>query len=466
MKGTRSERDAIGEREVPADAYYGIHTVRAMESFRVSGLRAHPALIGAIAQVKSAAAQANTALGRLSPTIGDAVAAAAREVIGGRLNEQFPIDVFQAGAGVTLNATMNEVLANRALEILGEPRGRYAVIHPADHVNLGQSAQDVIPTAMRLATLSRLNPLLQALAALEEALRDRARAFESVVKAGRVHLQDGPPMRLGQEFGGYATAVAAHQAAIGDTRVGLRPLGIGGTAVGTGLNVHPDYRRLVVATLSDLTGEPLATAPDLFDAMQSLRCFAATSGALRGLALDLVRICRDLMLLASGPYTGFGEITLPVLQPDLTEGPGSSGPAIPEMVTMACFQVIGADSTVALAAQAGQLEANAMTPVVAHSLLHAVDILARSIALFIARCVSGIQADVEQCRRHATQSAGLTAALAPRFGAEQAAALGRQALATHRTIREVVEQGGMAPSDAEELLDVQRLSQPGLGRGG
>jgi aspartate ammonia-lyase len=460
MTDTRSERDALGERAVPADAYYGIHTVRAMENFRVSGVRTHPALITAIAQVKLAAALANTTLGRLSQTVGDAIQSAARDVIAGRLDAQFPLDAFQGGAGAALNTNMNEVLANRALEILGEPRGQYAIVHPADHVNLGQSAYDVVPTALRLAMLARLAPLLQALAALEEAFRDRAQLFESVVKAGRVHLQAGPPIRLGQEFGGYATAIGAHQSAIADTRTALRQLGIGGGAVGTGLDVHPELRGLVTATLTELTGEPLIPAGDLFDAMQSLRCFAMVSGALRGIAIELLRICGDLRLLASGPNTGLSDIILPVHQADVTGLPTSSGPAMLEMMTMVCFHVVGADATVSLAAQAGQLEANVMTPVIAHALLPSIDTLARSVAVFIARCVSGIQADSDQCRRHAVQSAGLMMAVITRFGAEQAAALGRQALASHRSMAEVLQQGGMSAGDTEVLLDVDRLSKP------
>ena len=336
---TRTERDSLGERAVPAEAYYGIHTVRAMENFPISGLRAHPALIVATAQVKLAAAQANVALGRLSSTVGNAIVAAAREVIGGRWHDQFVVDVFQAGAGTSHNMNANEVLANRALELLGEQRGRYTVVHPNDQVNMGQSTNDVFPTAMRIATLARMHSILQALDGLASALSDRARAFDGVVKAGRTHLQDATPIRLGQEFGGYATAMAANQAAIGETRQGLRSLGLGGTAVGTGMNTHPDYRRLVIATLADLTGEPLVAAPDPFDAMQSMRPFATLSGALRTLCLDLIRICNDLRLLASGPRTGLAEITVPAVQAGSSMMPGKVNPVMAEMLTMVCFQV-------------------------------------------------------------------------------------------------------------------------------
>jgi aspartate ammonia-lyase len=459
---TRSERDSLGERAVPAEVYYGIHTVRAMENFPISGLRAHPAMIVATAQVKLAAAQANVALGRLSSTVGNAIVAAAREVIGGRWHDQFVVDVFQAGAGTSHNMNANEVLANRALELLGEQRGRYAVVHPNDQVNMGQSTNDVFPTAMRIATLARMHSILQALDGLASALSDRARAFDGVVKAGRTHLQDATPIRLGQEFGGYATAMAANQAAIGETRQGLRSLGLGGTAVGTGMNTHPDYRRLVTATLADLTGEPLVAAPDPFDAMQSMRPFAALSGALRTLCLDLIRICNDLRLLASGPRTGLAEITVPAVQAGSSMMPGKVNPVMAEMLTMVCFQVMGHDATIAMAAQAGQLELNVMMPVIAQALLQSLDLLARGIAAFTTRCVAGVQADVERCRGYAEGTLALVTALSPRIGYERAAGLAKEVWSSGRSVREVAtEQGILSPAEISELLDPRRLTEPG-----
>ncbi|MBP2672787.1 MAG: aspA [candidate division NC10 bacterium] len=460
--GTRSERDSLGERAVPAEAYYGVQTVRALENFPISGFRAHPALVVATAQVKLAAAQANVALGRLSPTVGNAIAAAAREVMGGRWQEQFVVDVYQAGAGTSHNMNTNEVLANRALELLGEARGRYSVVHPNDHVNMAQSTNDVFPTAMRLAALARLHSLLQALDGLENALSERARLFDGVVKAGRTHLQDASPIRLGQEFGGYATAVAAHQAAIAETRQALRSVGLGGTAVGTGMNSHPDYRRLVIAGLGEVTGEPLVAAPDPFDAMQSMRPFAAVSGALRALCLDLIRICNDLRLLASGPRTGLAEISLPAVQPGSSIMPGKVNPVMAEMLTMVCFQVVGHDVTIAMAAQAGQLELNVMMPVIAHALLQSLDILAHGIAAFTSRCVAGIQADTERCRRYAEETMALVTALTPRIGYERAAALAGEAWSSGRSVREVAAaQGLLTPAELSELLDPRRLTEPG-----
>ncbi len=460
--GTRSERDSLGERAVPAEAYFGVQTVRAVENFPISGLRAHPALIVSTAQVKLAAAQANVALGRLSPTIGNAIAAAAREVTNGRWHDQFVVDVYQAGAGTSHNMNANEVLANRALELLGEARGRYAVVHPNDHVNMAQSTNDVFPTAMRLAALARSHSLLQALDGLESALHERARLLDGVVKAGRTHLQDATPIRLGQEFGGYATAVAAHQTAIGETRQALRSIGLGGTAVGTGMNSHPDYRRLVTARLADVTGEPLVAAPDPFDAMQSMRPFAAVSGALRTLCLDLIRICNDIRLLASGPRTGLAEISLPAVQPGSSIMPGKVNPVMAEMLTMVCFQVVGHDVTIAMAAQAGQLELNVMMPVIGHALLQSLDILAHGIAAFTSRCVAGIQADTERCRRYAEETMALVTALSPRIGYERAAALAGEVWRSGRTVREVaVAQGILTPAELSDLLDPRRLTEPG-----
>jgi aspartate ammonia-lyase len=460
--GTRTERDSLGERAVPAESYFGVQTVRALENFPISGLRAHPSLIVATAQVKLAAAQANVALGQLSPTIGNAIMAAAREVAGGRWHDQFVVDVYQAGAGTSHNMNANEVLANRALELLGEARGRYAVVHPNDHVNMAQSTNDVFPTAMRLAALARLHSLLQALDGLESALRERARLFDGVIKAGRTHLQDATPIRLGQEFGGYATAVAAHQTAIAETRQALRSVGLGGTAVGTGMNSHPDYRRLVTARLGDVTGEPLVAAPDPFDAMQSMRPFAAVSGALRTLCLDLIRICNDLRLLASGPRTGLAEISLPAVQPGSSIMPGKVNPVMAEMLTMVCFQAIGHDVTIAMAAQAGQLELNVMMPVIAHALLQSLDILARGIAAFTSRCVAGIQTDAERCRRYAEETVALVTALSPRIGYERAAALAAEVWSSGRSLREVVAaQGLLTPAELSDLLDPRRLTEPG-----
>ena len=458
---TRLERDALGEKAVPAEAYYGIQTLRAVENFPISGLRAHPAFILATAQVKLAAAQTNMALGRLDATIGEAIASAAREVIGGRWHDQFVVDVYQAGAGTSHHMNANEVLANRALELLGEPRGHYARVHPNDHVNLSQSTNDVFPTAMRLAALALARPLLQALEELGSALRDRARAFDDVVKAGRTHLQDATPIRVGQEFGGYATAVEAHRAAIGEACQPLRALGLGGTAVGTGLNTHPEYRHLVTAALAEITGEPLTPASDPFDAMQSMRPFAALSAALRTLALDLTRIANDLRLLASGPRTGLAEVSLPSVQPGSSIMPGKVNPVMAEALNMVCFQVIGHDLTIAMAAQAGQLELNVMMPVIAHTLFQSLTILARGIAAFTARCVAGIRVDAERCRRYAEETLALATALTPRIGYDRAAALAKEAWATGRPVREVAAaQGILTPAELAEILDPQRLTEP------
>ena len=459
--GTRMEHDTLGEKSVPADAYYGIQTLRAVENFPISGLRAHPAFIVATAQVKLAAARTNIFLGRLDPAIGEAVVSAAEEVIAGRWHDQFVVDVYQAGAGTSHNMNANEVLANRALELLGEPRGQYARVHPNDHVNMSQSTNDVFPTAMRLAALALVHPLLRVLDGLEAAFRDRARAYDEAVKAGRTHLQDATPIRVGQEFGGYATAVGAHRAAVEEASRPLRALGLGGTAVGTGLNTHPDYRPLVTAALAKITGELLTPAADPFDAMQSMRPFAALSGALRTLALDLIRIANDLRLLASGPRTGLAELILPAVQPGSSIMPGKVNPVMAEALNMVCFQVIGHDLTIAMATQAGQLELNVMMPVIAHTLIQSLVILARGIAAFTERCVAGIQVDVERCRRYAEETAALATALSPRIGYERAAVLAQEAWATGRSIREVAAARGiLTPEELAEILDPRRLTEP------
>jgi aspartate ammonia-lyase len=458
---TRVERDTLGERDVPADAYYGIQTLRAVENFPISGLRAHPAFIVATAQVKLAAAQVNMTVGRLDRSIGNAIGSAARELIAGRHHDQFVVDVYQAGAGTSHNMNANEVLANRALEILGQPRGNYSRVHPNDHVNMSQSTNDVFPTAMRLAALALSRPLIHALEGLEAALRDRAQTLGEVVKAGRTHLQDATPIRVGQEFEGYATTIAAHRAAIVEACGPLRALGLGGTAVGTGMNSHPEYRSLVVAALAGITGDPLVPAPDPFDAMQSMRPFAALSGALRTLALDLTRIANDLRLMASGPRTGLAEIILPTVQPGSSIMPGKVNPVLAEALNMVCYQVIGYDLTIAMASQAGQLELNVMMPVIAHSLFQSLTILTRGIIAFTTRCVAGIQVDADRCRRYAEETVALATALSPRIGYDRAAAVAKESWATGRTVREVVvAQGLLTPTEAAEILDPRRLTEP------
>jgi aspartate ammonia-lyase len=459
---TRRERDFLGELDVPADAYYGVQTQRAVENFPISGLRAQPEFVRAMALIKRAACTVNAEAGRLPEDVAEAIARAADEVIEGGHADQFVVDVFQAGAGTSLHMNVNEVLANRAAELLGAERGDYRRVHPNDHVNLGQSTNDVFPTAMRLAALALLRPLLDALAQATEAFGRKAEEFGGVVKSGRTHLQDATPLTLGQELGGYAEALARSADALRHAAEDLRALGIGGTAVGTGVTAHAGYRQRVVEVLAELTGESLVPARDTFEAMQSMGPFVRLSGEMRALATELTRICSDLRLLSSGPNTGLAEIALPAVQPGSSIMPGKVNPVIPECMDMICFHVIGSDLTIAMAAQAGQLELNVMMPVINLNLLGSLEIMANGLAMLAQRCVAGITADADRCREHAHASLALATLLKTTIGYQAASELAREAYAAGRPIGELaVERGLMTEEDLERLLSPEALSPDG-----
>ncbi len=459
MPGTRKERDFLGELDVPADAYYGVQTQRAVENFPISGLRAHPEFVRAMALIKRAAATANAEADRLPRDLTDAIVRAADEVIGGKHADQFVVDVFQAGAGTSLHMNVNEVIANRAAELLGGERGDYRRVHPNDHVNLGQSTNDVFPTAMRLAALALLRPLQDSLKTATDAFEQKAQEFAGIVKSGRTHLQDATPLTLGQEFGGYAEALAKAADSLARAAEGLRSLGTGGSAVGTGVTTHAGYRRRVVEELAKLTGEPLVPAKDTFEAMQSMAPFVRLSGELRALATELTRICNDLRLLSSGPNTGFAEIALPAVQPGSSIMPGKVNPVIAECMNMICFHVIGSDLTIAMAAQAGQLELNVMMPVINFNLLQSLEIMANGLKMLATRCVAGIVADADRCREHAQASLALATLLKTTIGHQEASELAREAYATGRHIAElVVEKGLMKEDELQRLLSAEALS--------
>src|SRR5271155_1974201 len=369
MSDLRKEKDSLGFVEVPAKAYYGAQTARAVENFPISGMRADPQLIRALGMVKRAAAEANKELSLVDAKRADAIVKAAQEVIDGKWNGEFVVDVFQAGAGVSLHMNSNEVIANRANEILGGALGEYAQVHPNDHVNYGQSTNDVFPTAMRLATLLALDTFYPVLDKLAATFAEKAKAFHDIMKSGRTHMQDAVPMRLGQEFAAYGLAVQKGKQFLQMASGTLRALGLGGSAVGTGINTHPDYREKAVAALVRISQQKLTPAPDMRWAMQSNACMADVSAALRTLALELIRITNDLRMLASGPNTGLAEINLPGLQPGSSIMPGKINPVMPEMAAMVCFQVVGNDAAVALAVQAGQLELNVMMPTMSYSVM-------------------------------------------------------------------------------------------------
>jgi fumarate hydratase, class II len=471
----RIEKDSLGEVLVPANALFGAQTQRAVENFPISGLRPWRAFIWSIAAVKRAAGEVNLDLGLLDKDRANAIIAAAGEVMDGKWDLEFVVDPFQAGAGTSHNMNANEVIANRATQLLGGKLGEYRV-NPNDHVNMSQSTNDTIPTAIRLGCLWRLDELSGAVAALASALSDKAREFDGIVKSGRTHLQDAVPVRLGQEFGAYAKAVERDRERICRSADGLRRLGIGGTATGTGLNAPPEYQPRMVRRLSELTGLVLVPSDDLFESMQSMADPLDFSASLRTLALTLVRIANDFRLLASGPSTGLDEIRLPALQPGSSIMPGKVNPVLAEMLDMAMFHVIGCDTTVALAAQAGQLELNVMMPIIAHDLFEEMQVMIGAIKAFTQKCVVGMQANREKAEGWLERNAIIITALNPLIGYAAGAALVKESLSRNLPIRslaiEKAAQGSLfrrdtrqpvTPQEIEAALnDLRKLTEGGI----
>ncbi len=459
----RIERDPLGEHAVPADAYYGIQTVRAVENFPISGLRAPAELVTATVLVKKAAAQANIALARLDRRVGEAIVQAADEILSGALADQFIVDVYQAGAGTSHNMNVNEVLANRASEILGGAKGEYRLVHPNDHVNMGQSTNDVFPTATRLALLLAHGALVEAARALAASLGRKADAFTSVIKVGRTHLQDAVPITLGQEFGGYAACI--ERAADDAVRAseGLKELNLGATAVGTGLNAGDDYTTRAVANIGTLSGIDVTPAVNRFRVTQSMGDVLAYSGTLRRLAMELSKIASDLRLLSSGPRAGLSEITLPAVQPGSSIMPGKVNPSVPEMVNQVCYQVYGCDATICAGAEAGQLELNVMMPVIAWNALHSSTILRNAMNTLRTRTVDGIEADEGRCRELLERSTAAATSLSPYIGYAKTAEIAKAAVATGRSIRDLVlERGLMDAQQLDRILSVEAMTRPGI----
>ncbi len=464
---SRVERDALGTKDLPADAYYGIQTQRAVENFPVSGIMPVGEFIWATAVVKRASAEVNTELGLLDKRRGRAIIRAADEVMEGKLHGEFVVDVYQAGAGTSHNMNANEVIANRAIELLGGTKGDYSVLHPNDHVNMSQSTNDTVPTAMRLAAVRMSGCLLASLRRLEVGLRRKARSFGGVVKSARTHLRDAVPIMLGQEFSAYAESVKGCRLRIQRECEGLKLLGIGGTAAGTGVNTHPRYTKMMIRALRRLSGiRGLKPAPDMVEATSSMAAFVSFSGALKTLSVELTRIANDLRLLSSGPRTGLSEIRLPPVQPGSSMMPGKVNPVMAEMLNMVCFQVMGADHTVTMASQAGQLELNPMMPVINHNILHSVKILTNAVRAFTERCIKGIRADRRRCREYFERSVGLATVLSPALGHEETAALAAKAEAEGLTIRELISMTGIfTEEELDALFDPARLTRPQLGAG-
>lgn len=456
----RTERDSMGDRQIPSSAYYGIQTLRAMENFPISGIKPLTTYVDACLIIKKATAIVNGELKCIPPEISQAIVQAADEILAGKFRDQFVVDIYQAGAGTSHHMNVNEVLANRALEILGSEKGNYKQVSPNDHVNYGQSTNDVIPTAIRIGGLLALSKTLQpaldkAIASLEE----KADEFQDIVKSGRTHMQDAVPVRLGENFRAWAQILSEHQNRIYTASGDLMVLGLGGSAAGTGMNTHPDYRARVVQVISELIDCPLEPAPHLMAAMQSMAPFVSVSGALRNLAQDLVKISHDLRLMDSGPKTGLKEIQLPPVQPGSSIMPGKYNPVMAEMTSMVCFQVMGYDSAIALAAQAGQLELNVMMPLIAYNLIHSIEILGNTIKALTSSCISGITANRSRCLAYAEGSLALVTALNPHIGYLNAAAVAKESLETGKSLRQIVlEKNLMSDEELAQVLNLEQMS--------
>lgn len=475
----RKEKDSLGEIAVPAQAYYGIQTQRAVMNFPVSGLRPWRAFIWSMAVIKGAAARVNGQLGLLDLAMSESIQQAAAEVMDGKWDSQFVVDPFQAGAGTSHNMNTNEVIANRATELMGGKLGEYRV-NPNDHVNMSQSTNDTIPTAIRLGCLWRIEELLGSIQGLIDSLRQKSIEFDDIVKSGRTHLQDAVPVRMGQEFGAYARAIELDSERIRRAANGLRRLGIGGTAVGSGLNAHPEYQERMVGVLSGLTGMTLYSSDNLFESMQSMADMVDFSASMRTLAVTLIRIANDFRLLASGPSTGLDELRLPAVQPGSSIMPGKVNPVLAEMLDMAMFHVIGDDTAVSLAAQAGQLELNVMMPIIAHNLFEMMQVMIGSIQAFDRNCVRGLQANREKAESWLAKNAIIVTALNPIIGYSAGAALVKEALQRNLTIQEIavekakagqlVNRGSGEIVSPDEIIsaltDLRRLTEGGIAGGG
>jgi len=460
---SRIEHDLLGDREIPGTAYYGVHTLRALENFAITGISiaVYPDLIRALAQIKQAAAQANHELGLLDGKQADAIVAACKEVIDGQWHEHFVVDVIQGGAGTSTNMNANEVIANRALEILGHAKGEFKYLHPNEHVNMSQSTNDVYPTALKLATYVGIFRLVDAMAYLRRAFERKAEEFADVLKMGRTQLQDAVPMTLGQEFSTYAVMLGEDEERLKEAAMLIREINLGATAIGTGINAHPDYAPLVCRRLIEISGVPVVTAPNLIEATQDCGSFVQLSGVLKRVAVKLSKVCNDLRLLSSGPRAGFGEINLPPRQAGSSIMPGKVNPVIPEVVNQIAFEVIGNDTTVTFAAEAGQLQLNAFEPIIAHSLFKSVLHLRKGCKALADHCVDGITANRESLRASVERSIGIVTALNPYIGYANATEIAAEAHLSGRGVAEIVlERKLMSPEQLAEVLRPEVLTKP------
>lgn len=459
----RTEHDLLGDRDVPTDAYYGVHTLRAVENFPITGtpISIYPELIKALAYIKQAAALANHELGLLDEERCDAIVMACAELVGGKLHEQFVVDVIQGGAGTSTNMNANEVIANRALELLGHAKGQYQFLHPNEQVNIGQSTNDVYPSALKIATWFGILGLVDAMGVLRRAFEQKAEEFRHVLKMGRTQLQDAVPMTLGQEFSTYAVMLGEDEERLREAALLICEINMGATAIGTGITAHPDYAPLILKRLREITGIPLVTAPNLIEATQDCGAFVQLSGVLKRVAVKLSKTCNDLRLLSSGPRAGLGEINLPPMQAGSSIMPGKVNPVIPEVVNQIAFEVIGNDITVSFAAEAGQLQLNAFEPIIAHSLFKSVSHLRNGCLTLAERCVSGITANEERLRATVENSIGIVTALNPYIGYANATAVAQEAHASGGSVYEIVlHKGLLSREELDQILRPEVLTQP------
>jgi len=463
MKNYRLEKDAIGSVKIPINAYYGSQTQRALDNFPISDLKQHREYLKAVVIIKKAAARVNHQLNLLKKDKQEAIIQSCNEILSGKFQDQFVISPYQAGAGTSLNMNVNEVIANRANELLEAPLGSYKYIHPNDHVNMSQSTNDVIPAAIRIAACNLTIELLTEINLLEKEFTKKAKEFSHIIKSGRTHLRDALPVTLGQEFSAYAKAIENDYQRITQAQENLIKLGIGGTATGTGINTHPDYHRLLIAELSRLTGIKFKSSGNLFESMQNSSDFLHLSSSLKILAQNLIRIGNDLRLLSSGPLAGFAEITLPQVQAGSSIMPGKTNPSIVEMMTMVCFQMIGFDQTITMACMNGQLELNVWLPLIAYDLLEQIKLLTKSIKVFTEKCVRGIKADEKMCRFWFERGSGIAAILNPYLGYDKTAALVKESLKTGKNLKElVIEKRLLTREKVAEIFDIKKITGPNL----
>ena len=459
----RSEHDSVGEREIPRDVYYGVQSLRAAENFRITGLSVHPELINSIAEIKKASAITNYEIGLLDRRVADAIVTACDEIAAGKLHEAFIVDPIQGGAGTSLNMNANEVIANRAIELLGGEKGDYTLVNPTDHVNCGQSTNDVFPSAGKLAVLKLLMGAQAQLERLYKALVAKAEEFDDVIKMGRTQMQDAVPIRLGQEFRAYSEAIRRDIARLERAKDEMRCLNMGGTAIGTGINADEQYLRRIVPNLSKVTGLKLVQAFNLIDATQNLDEFVAVSGAVKTCAVNLSKMSNDLRLMSSGPRCGFNEINLPPRQNGSSIMPGKVNPVIPEVVTQVAFNIMGNDLTITLAAEAGQLELNAFEPIIFWNLTHAVEFLTYAVRTLVDNCVVGITANRERCRDMVEHSVGIITAICPHVGYEKAAEVAKQAIRTGAPVRQLILEVGLLDAQTlNKILDPYAMTEPGI----